>query len=91
MQFLYAASYVVTHIDSLEISQSKSDGTDEDVASVSSTSTSTSTSATPPATEMCKLCLLVPSDCVSLVPCTATPVSVLHVQVRLEEWEMGVP
>jgi len=33
MQFLRAASYVVAHVDSLEISQPKSDdGTDEDVA-----------------------------------------------------------
>jgi len=47
MHFLRAASYVVTHVDSLEISQLKSDdGTDEDVASATSTSTSTSTSAT---------------------------------------------
>ena len=47
MQFLRAASHVVTHVDSLEISQPKSDdGTDEDVASATSTSTSVSTSAT---------------------------------------------
>jgi len=47
MQFLRSASHVVTHVDSLEISQPKSDDvTDEDVASATSTSTSTSTSAT---------------------------------------------
>jgi len=47
MQFLRAESYVVTHLNSLEISQPKSDnGTDEDVASATSMSTSTSTSAT---------------------------------------------
>ena len=46
MQFMRAASHVVMQVDSLEISQPKSDdGTDKDVASATSTSTSTSTSA----------------------------------------------
>ena len=68
MQFLRVASHLVTHVDSLEISQPKSDdGTDEDVASA--TSTSTSTSATSPATEMCEVCLLVPRDGEALVSC----------------------
>jgi len=40
---------------------------------------------------MCEVCLLVPCDGVALVPfAAATPVSVLYVQIRLEEWEMGV-